>query len=203
MEMRYRLTGGESLYNSLNVSIQNTVLDFWQWAFSDLRSNNIRGIFAEWMVAKLLNIPLSVRDSWAEWDLVTDNGIKIEVKTSAYLQTWKQKQPSRIVFSRLFGRKWNMETNQYAPTSTYNADLYVFCVQIEKNTLLWNALDLNQWRFYLLTKNQLAQYKTKSISLKTLAAAADELTADGFCQYAKTVIESIRNANTRNFSSQP
>ncbi|MEW6234032.1 MAG: hypothetical protein AB1656_01470 [Candidatus Omnitrophota bacterium] len=190
-----RLTGGEYLDSSQNELIRNTVLDFWQWAFSDLRSNDIRGVFAEWLVAKLLDIPLSVRDSWAEWDLIMENGIKIEVKASAYLQTWKQKQPSRIVFSGLCGRKLNAETNQYAPISTYNADLYVFCVQIEKNTLLWNALDLNQWRFYLLTKNQLAQYKTKSISLKTLAAAADELTADGFCQYAKIVIESIRSAN--------
>ena len=84
---KLRLSGNERL-NSLNLDlIEEIVLDFWQWAFSDLQANSIRGIFAEWLVAKLLDIPLTVRDSWAESDLITPESIKIEVKTKAVLMT--------------------------------------------------------------------------------------------------------------------
>jgi hypothetical protein len=32
----------------------STLLDFWRWAFSDLCDDDIKGIFAEWMVITLL-----------------------------------------------------------------------------------------------------------------------------------------------------
>ena len=67
-----RLTGNERPEGADCRLRKATVRDFWQWAFSDLCSNDIRGVFAEWLVAKLLNIDLrTMRDSWAHWDLVT------------------------------------------------------------------------------------------------------------------------------------
>ena len=105
------LTGNEQLRSS-TASLENaTVLDFWRWAFSNLQMNDVRGVFAEWIVAKLLNIPLNVRDPWSEWDLITRDGVRIEVKASAYLQAWSQKQPSRIVFTGLKGRRLDTRTN--------------------------------------------------------------------------------------------
>lgn len=60
------LAGNERLHSS-TVSLENViVLDFWRWAFSNLQMNDVHGVFAEWIVAKLLNIPLSVRNSWNE-----------------------------------------------------------------------------------------------------------------------------------------
>ncbi|MHB0998540.1 MAG: hypothetical protein ACYC27_04775 [Armatimonadota bacterium] len=97
------LTGNEVLTNCPD-NQKSTVLDFWKWAFSGLKANNIRGIFAEWMVAKLLGLDVPIRDSWAECDLITPDGIKIEVKTSAYLQVWQQKGLSKISFSGLCGK---------------------------------------------------------------------------------------------------
>jgi len=51
-----KLKGNESLFleNEKGALLSATVLDFWQWAFSDLSMNNIRGVFSEWLVAKLL-----------------------------------------------------------------------------------------------------------------------------------------------------
>jgi len=153
--------------------------------------NDVRGVFAEWLVAKLLNMPLSVRDSWSEWDLITRDGVKIEVKASAYLQAWSQKQPSRIVFTGLKGRRLNTRTNRYARTATYNADIYVFCVQIEKDPDGWDALDLGQWRFYLVTRSEIEQFNRKSLSLGSLAKMCPEMKADEFRARATTTIDAI------------
>jgi len=186
-----RLNGNERLYAIIQGLKNDTVLDFWQWAFSNLRANNVRGVFAEWLVAKLLDIPLTVRDSWIEWDLMTPEGVKIEVKTSAYLQTWSQKRPSQIIFTGLKGRKLDPETNQYAREATYNADIYVFCVQIEQDPNKWDALDLEQWRFYLLLREQIEQLNQKSLSLKPLTNMSQEMTADEFRQEAIKLLKSF------------
>jgi hypothetical protein len=102
-----KLTGKERICGN-NIKItgdEDSILHFWQWAFSDIRANNVRGVFAEWLVAHILEIPQEVRDSWAEYDLITPEGVTIEVKASAYLQSWQQKRPSRIIFSGLKGKK--------------------------------------------------------------------------------------------------
>jgi hypothetical protein len=186
-----RLQGNESLQTTIVDSQETTILDFWQWAFSDLQMNDIRGIFAEWLVAKLLDIPLDVRDSWQEWDLTTREGVKIEVKTSAYLQAWAQKRPSTLKFSGLKGRKLNGEDNSYAAEATYNADLYVFCVQVEKDPLKWDALDLDQWQFYMLRRAELAELDQKTLSLGPLAKMCPPMDAAGFRWKARAEIETI------------
>jgi hypothetical protein len=190
------LHGDERLYNSSLALEKATVLDFWRWAFSDLQMNNVRGIFAEWLVSRLLDIPLDVRDSWQEWDLKTPEGVTIEVKTSAYVQAWPQRKESKIVFTGLKSRRWYPDTNKYAEEKTYHADLYVFCVQVEKDPRKWDALDLGQWRFYLVTRDELAQMNQESLSLSTLAQLSPEMTADEFRTKARLLIESIASAST-------
>jgi len=181
------LTGREALC-SLDLELrQATVQDFWKWAFSDLRANNLRGIFAEWLVAKLLNIDLSRRDFWAGWDLETTQGLRIEVKASAYLQTWTQSRPSKIIFSGLKGQTWNPETG-YSGKASYNSDLYVFCVQIERQAHRWDALDLGQWRFYLLRREELVRRDCRSLSLPALCRISQELDATEFRRQALAII---------------
>ena len=67
-----------------------TVLNFWQWSGSDLISNTARGLFAEYIVASDIGIVNGVNQSWLEYDLKSPEGIRIEVKTSAYIQDWYQ-----------------------------------------------------------------------------------------------------------------
>lgn len=187
------LTGSEELFADGQQFDNAKILAFWRWGFSNLRVNDVRGIFAEWLIGVLLGIELTTRVSWAGWDLETASGIKIEVKAAAYLQEWAQKGPSRIVFTRLKGQLWDPLTG-YSGTATYNADLYVFCVQIERDPERWNALDMGQWRFHLLPREALAGRNLKSISLSTLSTMTVALTVREFRREAEKMIESIAAA---------
>src|ERR1700689_4726483 len=72
------------------VTLQDSSLsDFWSWAFGDLCDDDIKGIFAEWMVLKLLGIPSERRISWANSDIITKDGVRIEVKATSHWQSWK------------------------------------------------------------------------------------------------------------------
>jgi DDE superfamily endonuclease len=46
-----------------------------------------------------LNPVDGVREGWAAWDLTTPGGVWVEVKSAAYVQSWAQKELSRISFS--------------------------------------------------------------------------------------------------------
>jgi hypothetical protein len=62
------------------------LLSFWQWSASDLLSNATRGTVAEYLVARALDAdPEGIRDEWAAYDLKTKDGVKVEVKSAAYL----------------------------------------------------------------------------------------------------------------------
>ena len=192
----HHLTGVEAIYAPGLDLHDASVLAFWRWAFGDLRANDLRGIFAEWLVARLLSLPLTARRSWDGWDLQTPAGITIEVKTSAYHQIWPQRAPSKIVFAGLRTRLWDEITGLFAETATYKADLYVFCVQIEQDADNWKALDLNQWRFYLLPRKVLAATNRDSIGLASLQSLTGTLgwTAAEFQQHATTALATTVHA---------
>jgi hypothetical protein len=89
------------------------LLGFWEWSASDLVSNTARGVLAEYLVARALGIDVSgVRDSWAAYDLRTPSGIKVEVKSAAYLQSWHQDRPSVVSFRTPKTRAWDPDTNR-------------------------------------------------------------------------------------------
>jgi len=80
-----------------------TVLDFWRFAMPDLRTNNVRGYLAEFLVAQAVGAA-GAKVEWDAYDVLTPSGTRVEVKSSAYLQVWEQRRLSRIVFSGLRGR---------------------------------------------------------------------------------------------------
>lgn len=181
-----QLTGEERLSGSGLPAAPATVLHFWQWAFSDLGQNALRGVFAEWMVAKLIGADTTGRDPWDDCDLVTRGGLRIEVKAAAYRQAWHGTGAafSKIVFSGLHGRR--LEGRQYAGGSTYNADLYVFCV-LDNRSPDADPLELRNWKFWIMRVTDLARAtpnsnQRRSISLASvmregLACGAAELAA--------------------------
>lgn len=153
--------------NSIN---QKSISDFWQWGFSDLLQNTTRGILAEYIVAALLDIDNRPRNPWLAYDLILPDGQTIEVKTMSRLQAWAQKKLStpRIVIPPT--RKWDPKTGIMEVKPTYNADLYVFCYFTATNIKTSDPLNLNQWEFYIFTKDHLKEMlgTTKSISLRSL-----------------------------------
>jgi hypothetical protein len=158
-----------------------TMSDFWLWAFGDLRSNNVRGVFAEWMVAQILGLEPNPRGSWDNYDLQLRDGRTVEVKASAYLQVWHTaaSPPSKILFTGLKGNRWlDAEQKRSTEGKTFNADLYVFCVQIERDSERWDAFDLAQWDFYVVPRAQLEAYGAASLQLTTVQRFAQKVTAE-------------------------
>lgn len=136
--------------------------EFWRWAFSDLQSNALRGILAEYIVARALGIEPAGRASWDDYDLEMTDGTTVEVKSSAHLQAWAQSKPSVLQFGGLRGRTWNPEDG-YSEAQEYRADVYVFCVQMATTQDEYDPLDLEQWEFCVLPREVLVERGTKSI----------------------------------------
>jgi hypothetical protein len=74
-------------FKNLNFTLKN----FWQWAYSDLVGNVRRGVLAEYIIAEALGLTDKIRAEWDAFDLLTEKGLKIEVKSAAYIQSWRQK----------------------------------------------------------------------------------------------------------------
>lgn len=161
-----RLDGSESF-----AGIDATVLDFWRFAMSDLRMNNIRGYLAEFLVSRAVGAD-GVRVEWDAYDVLAPDGTKIEVKSSAYMQVWDQRRPSRIVFGGLVGRTWTPQDGG-SPEPTFNADVYVFAVQTATTHDAYDMLVLDQWAFYVVPRQKLEDLGYKSISLPTLEGLTD------------------------------
>jgi hypothetical protein len=101
-----------------------TVLDFWRWAMSDLRVNNVRGYLAEFLVGKAVG-STGIRIEWDSYDVTAPDGTKIEVKTTGGIQAWEPAHPAQPKWSGLRTRTWT-PTDGYAAEDSYNAD--VLCV---------------------------------------------------------------------------
>lgn len=151
------------------------LLDFWRWSVSDLVSNATRGRLAEYIVARALGIDTSgVRDEWAKYDLLTPEGVKVEVKSSGYVQTWNQRTLSKITFMTPKTRAWDPESNLQAKEATRHADVYVFALHAHQEKATIDPMDLDQWRFYVVPTAVLDARKRSqhSITLKTLEKLA-------------------------------
>jgi hypothetical protein len=129
--------------------LSHDLLSFWQWSASDLIGNTTRGGLAEYIVAMALDITSGVRNDWESYDLLF-NEWKIEVKASAYLQTWPQRQLSRPVFSIRPARSWDPISGLLSIEVRRHSDLYVFCLNHHKDKATLNPRDLTQWTFYIL-----------------------------------------------------
>ena len=112
--------------------VHTTVGDFWTWAYSDILSNANRGVFAEFLVARALGITDTPRIEWDAVDLrYLDK--KIEIKASAYCQTWPQETPSRISFDIAKKQPWDAASNTSGDEAIRSSDCYVFYLFAEKD----------------------------------------------------------------------
>ena len=160
---------GQELFTFNGQNIGTTVTDFWRWAFSDLCENTLRGVLAEYIVASALGIGQEMQENWKSYDL-DYKGIKIEVKSSAYLQSWWQKSPSAVGFGISETLGYNSKTNKLDDVSKRQSDIYVFCLLKHRIKETLDSLRLEQWRFYIVETrrlNQLCKGK-KRISLKQI-----------------------------------
>lgn len=157
------------------------VLSFWQWSASDLISNTMRGVLAEYIVAMALGIDQGVRREWDAYDLLFEGKTKIEVKSAAYVQSWHQEKPSTIQFGVARKRAWDAETNVVAAEPCRSADVYVFALLAHTDRATINPLDLDQWQFFVLPTEVLdaRERSQHSITLRSLEVLAGVAVAFG------------------------
>jgi hypothetical protein len=142
---------------------ETSVRDFWVWSTSDLRENTIRGVLAEFFVARAVGAQGALRVGWDSHDVTTPSGVRVEVKSSGYLQSWPQRDVSSLRFSGLTGLSWDADTNQLSETREVRADVFVFAVQTCKEPEAYDALDLAQWDFYVASAEAVRAYGARSV----------------------------------------
>ena len=110
-----------------------------------------------------------LRDEWGAFDLTTAEGLKVEVKSAAYLQSWYQSRLSSISFRTPKTQAFNAITNVQSRESKRQAEVYVFALLAHKDKLTLDPLDVSQWQFYGLPSSVLdgRARSQHSITLKT------------------------------------
>ena len=136
----------------------------------------------------------SVRDEWGSYDLQTPEGLKVEVKSAVYIQTWYQSSLSKISFRVPKTRTYDPNTNQLDVDAKRQADVYVFAVLAHQDKITIDPLNVDQWEFYVLPSATL-DARTRSqyaITLPTLRRLSG-----GPVTYAKLRTEVMRAADSR------
>lgn len=146
------------------------LLSFWQWSCSGLIGNALRGLLAEYIVATAVGCSGGTRTEWDAFDIHMDEGIKVEVKSAAYIQSWAQKQYSNIQFNVRPTSSWEEASAKFNSEKIRQSDVYVFCLLAHKDQSTINPLDLGQWKFYVVSTKTLNEKLgiQKSLSLSKL-----------------------------------
>jgi hypothetical protein len=180
---------GQEPFTFNGTTLDIPLLQFWQWSQSNLLTNTLRGHLAEFIVASALGLSETVRVEWDAFDLVTNSGVKIEVKSAAYLQGWKQVRDSTISFSIRPTRAWDSATNSRHSDKKRQADVYVFCLLHHRDASSINPLALEQWTFFVLPTSILDQ----AVAAQENIALASLLRLDPtVCQYNE-LAKAIKN----------
>lgn len=162
-----KLNGQESFKNTKGKNF--SVLEFWQYGYSSLYSNIIRGALAEFLVENALKDKkdISIRYTWDDYDVVTKGHKKIEVKCSAYIQDWEQEKLSTIKFSGFKSRSvYGSETKNRL--RDYKADIYILVLFNHKEQLTLDILDMDQWSFYVLSRAKLKKITDNGNSISLI-----------------------------------
>jgi hypothetical protein len=176
-----QLTGEEALPRGA------AVRDFWRWIGSDLVGNTTRGLFAEYLVGLAVGAFAGdeadgVRDEWGAYDLATPEGVKLEVKSSAFLQSWWQRKEAAPRFGIARTQAWDDATGQSSEEKARWSDVYVFCLLHHRSKATLNPLDVGQWTFLVLSTAVLDEQvgEQRSIGLARLRdLGAKEVPFDG------------------------
>jgi len=191
---------GKEILTDNGQNMNYNLLDFWRWSVSDILSNATRGRFAEFVVGTAVGLnPENLRDEWDAYDLTTEDGIKIEVKSAAYIQSWNQKSFSTISFSIKPARYWDAETNMQRGEPKRHADLYVFCHLKHKDQKTIDPLKMEQWDFYVLPTYRLDNYKRSQSSI-TINSLKKMTEPQRYCELKNGIMKAYKEQ--KNYTQQ-
>lgn len=168
---------GDESFRAGCESVGATVLDFWRWSGSDLLSNVWRGVLAEFLVARALDLTHKPRVESDAYDLETRTGVTVEVKSSAYVLVAgaNAAPPAKVRFD-IRPREWvyyaTTNESRKLPEPQRLADVYVFCVLGREDLAAddTDPLDIDQWAFYVIARALLDRKARtqKTIGIKPL-----------------------------------
>jgi hypothetical protein len=169
-----------------------TVGDYWSWAYSNILCNANRSILAEFVVGTVLGVVDTPRIEWDAYDLLY-NDKKIEVKCSAYLQSWRQEKLSPIQYDIRKKRYYDERTGTGSKVPDRYSDCYVFCLYPEKEPCRVDILDIESWEFYVVSKDKIsAEFgDQKILGLARLKTICDPVKIDKLRSRIDTEINSI------------
>ncbi len=185
------------LEGSEQFSFDRTVLEFWQWAMSDLRMNTVRGYLAEFIVATATGDPRKTpRIEWAPFDVLTRDDAKVEVKASGYLQSWAHRAPTtpRWDFKSVDASSyWDEETGTTKPVKPFDrVDAWVFALQTCEEPADYDPLDVSQWEFRVVPHRRLLAFDQRSSGISALAdepIGAAAVSYDGLDRAVRRAVE--------------
>lgn len=162
---------GEEQIRDEHGTARGDLLGFWRWAYSQTLDNTLRGVLAEYIVGLALGGP--DREACVEWDpydLTSPDGVTVEVKSTAYLQSWAQEGRSPLKFGIPETSASDPETGSYATSRERQADVYVFCVFTAADPDTADPLDMAQWEFYVAPTRRVNEVLggQKSVALSAL-----------------------------------
>ncbi|MGI8548390.1 MAG: hypothetical protein ACR2M1_13860 [Gemmatimonadaceae bacterium] len=174
--LKARPRSGAEPFHVAGVPAGFDVMAFWRWAASDLVGNALRGVLAEFLVARAIGAVGEVRTEWDACDLQTAANVRVEVKSAAYVQSWSQRALSAISFDIAPKRGWDAATGTIAASASRYADVYVFALLAHQDKGTIDPLDLTQWSFYVTSAAALnvAFSLQKRIALTSLLRVAPE-----------------------------
>lgn len=182
-----RVKTGEEQFMLGDTPAKFDLMSFWQWSTSDLVANSIRGVLAEYLVAKSLELDVDKpRDPWAKFDLTTKDGLKIEVKSAAALQSWHQTRLSDLSFGYRKTLGWDGDTNTLASEEARHADVYVFALLAHTHKPTVDPMQLEQWKFYVVVTAAL-DARVRSQHSITIRSLERECAKDGATQWCGPV----------------
>ena len=146
-------------------------------------------------MAKALGQTDNPRVEWDAYDVKTNNGIKVEVKSASYIQSWQQTDYSNISFNISPTKGWEADTNTYYEEKIRQADVYVFCLLHHKDQQSIDPLNLDQWSFFIISTEQLNEEvgDQKTISFSRLSKIG--ATRVGFDQLDEKIKDSYQSTD--------
>ncbi|NQV89234.1 MAG: hypothetical protein HQ488_02840 [Parcubacteria group bacterium] len=188
-----KLSGDEHFSN--HTTRPFTVLDFWEYGFSNLNSNVLRGSLAEFLVECALKelTEIEIRNPWGDYD-VEYKSKKIEVKSCSYLQDWDQPKLSIIRWAGLKAKSlyWSSAVGDFNKDEQkeYKSDIYVLALLNHTETETLDILNLDQWCFYVLSKEILKTISKDKSAISLLTLQKHDIKPVTF-DHLKNVIDSL------------
>ena len=163
-----------------------------------LIENSYRGAYVECLIEIALGEPWTLTRSWASWDLEhPTSGARIEIKSSARLQTWTAHAPPQAARPPQFdipphaGYYANGDADWVDTAPIRHADLYIFAWHDQADPDTADHHNPDQWQFFVVPEPQLPPGQ-KSIGLNPLRKLAAPCAYD---QLSASVDQAVASLN--------